>query len=621
MSIIKDLKNKNGDYTIINSTAEDCLNDLSKINIFVGANNSGKSRFMRSLYINIPLVFLPSNKQFETFLKQRDVIERQRYAHLNAILTEIKNIEFVVESKTPCPKFINHYNDYMDNENNRGVILPNGVEYNDIKFFKNFHEIDINDNLFKYDFYRIYIPSLRGLIPLIPSEFKSDEQSNDVYAERIRKDYFPDEGNIIIDVYDFLKKDDEDESESKVLPIGEVIGKSKYFSKHSIITGLQFYEYVKNYLLGDLEQREMIREYERFLSKEFFNKEVVLIPKVKDDVLTIKIGDEERPVYDLGEGIQSIILITLPLFLYLDSSKEDNTNVLVFIEEPEIGLHPTLQRKLIEILLDERFDNFQFFFTTHSNHFLDRQFENEDVSIYLFDKNSNSDDGSFFSIEKVDFNYPFKELGALPSAVLYSNCIILVEGSLDVECYRFYLDLYQEHLESTSNNLFFKENIHYSFLRGGGDEADKFVKENKYLYERLLYIRDADDKRKKQKKKNNYDKWGFKNYYFLKVRELENLIPKNVLINILEGEEKIKTKIKKDFNIDDYKKSDFYKFIAENILGCNKDKLKELVCDRSTMKTKLARKQKYYIEKYDDLTDEAKDIAKKMHEFISKMNE
>ena len=48
MSIIKDLKIENDDYTIINSPNEDWLMNLSMINIFVGANNTGKSRFMRS---------------------------------------------------------------------------------------------------------------------------------------------------------------------------------------------------------------------------------------------------------------------------------------------------------------------------------------------------------------------------------------------------------------------------------------------------------------------------------------------------------------------------------------------------------------------------------------------
>ena len=117
----------------------------------------------------------------------------------------------------------------------------------------------------------------------------------------------------------FLKKDDEDGS--RVLDLKDLIENSKYYSKHSIITGLQFYDSVKNYLLGDLEQREMISEYEKYLSKTFFDgKEVALIPKVNDDVLTVRINNEEYKIYDLGEGIQSIILITFPLFLLVISS-------------------------------------------------------------------------------------------------------------------------------------------------------------------------------------------------------------------------------------------------------------------------------------------------------------
>ena len=122
---------------------------------------------------------------------------------------------------------------------------------------------------------------------------------------------------------------------------------------------MQFYENVKNYLLGDLEQRKIISDYEKYLSKTFFDNEpVVIIPKINDDVLTVRIGEEEYKIYELGDGIQSIILITFPLFLYLDKAK--STSILVFIEEPEVGLHPKLQRKLIKTLLDDKFENYQF---------------------------------------------------------------------------------------------------------------------------------------------------------------------------------------------------------------------------------------------------------------------
>lgn len=494
MSIIKDLKIENDDYTIINSPNEDWLMNLSRINIFVGANNTGKSRFMRSLFYvdkDYSLKFLPNDPQFDTFLKQSEEFKKsinkkngfldsqdQRRAKSN-ILKSLHGIEFIEEGINPWPDLIRIYSN-IDNGSKK---QPMSYEHECNEIFKKFfNEIEIDDNLFRYNFYRIYIPSLRGLIPLLPSEFKSEEQTNDVYAERIKNDYFPDERNIIIDVNDFLKKDDEDGS--RVLDLKDLIENSKYYSKHSIITGLQFYDSVKNYLLGDLEQREMISEYEKYLSKTFFDgKEVALIPKVKDDVLTIKIGDEkERPIYNLGDGIQSIILITLPLFLYLDLSKRQNANVLVFIEEPEIGLHPSLQRTLIETLLDSRFENFQFFFTTHSNHFLDIQFENRDISIYSFDKSINGEESPIneFIVEKVDFNHlpTLEKLGALPSSVLACNCTLLVEESYDILHYDFYLKLYQEKLKNENPDVtIFKKGIHYSFLRGGGKETLKTVKE------------------------------------------------------------------------------------------------------------------------------------------------
>ena len=48
-----------------------------------------------------------------------------------------------------------------------------------------------------------------------------------------------------------------------------------------------------------------------------------------------------------------------------------NEEMLFFIEEPELNLHPGLQRKLIEAMLSDEFSNHQFFLTTHSNHLLD----------------------------------------------------------------------------------------------------------------------------------------------------------------------------------------------------------------------------------------------------------
>lgn len=637
MSIIKDLKIENDDYTIINSPNEDWLMNLSRINIFVGANNTGKSRFMRSLFYvdkDYSLKFLPNDPpQFDTFLKQSEEFKKsinkkngfldsqdQRRAKSN-ILKSLHGIEFIEEGINPWPDLIRIYSN-IDNGSKK---QPMSYEHECNEIFKKFfNEIEIDDNLFRYNFYRIYIPSLRGLIPLLPSEFKSEEQTNDVYAERIKNDYFPDERNIIIDVNDFLKKDDEDGS--RVLDLKDLIENSKYYSKHSIITGLQFYDSVKNYLLGDLEQREMISEYEKYLSKTFFDgKEVALIPKVKDDVLTIKIGDEkERPIYNLGDGIQSIILITLPLFLYLDLSKRQNANVLVFIEEPEIGLHPSLQRTLIETLLDSRFENFQFFFTTHSNHFLDIQFENRDISIYSFDKSINGEESPIneFIVEKVDFNHlpTLEKLGALPSSVLACNCTLLVEGSYDILHYDFYLKLYQEKLKNENPDVtIFKKGIHYSFLRGGGKETLKTVKEfNSIQKERIYTILDFDSEEESEKNKAFFNDMNYTNYKILDVKEVENLISKGVLLKILNSLREIrKLGITEDFDEEEYQKSNFYVFIKEKIIA---GEIPDNFFNEDTLKERFCYKEPNFTDNYDDLSDAAKEVTEEIYEFIKKNN-
>lgn len=63
MVILKDICLESRPYTIIDEEYSDRISNLSKVNIFVGANNTGKSRFLRSLFYldnNSKLKFFPS---------------------------------------------------------------------------------------------------------------------------------------------------------------------------------------------------------------------------------------------------------------------------------------------------------------------------------------------------------------------------------------------------------------------------------------------------------------------------------------------------------------------------------------------------------------------------------
>src|SRR5690606_9267999 len=97
---------------------------------------------------------------------------------------------------------------------------------------------------------RIYIPMLRGLRPI---QLQDNDFANtiDNYLLRCMKDYFEDS------------------------PV----------DREYIFTGLGLYENTKKLLLGNTENRNKIRAFERFLSECFFDgKDINIVPSIADDV-------------------------------------------------------------------------------------------------------------------------------------------------------------------------------------------------------------------------------------------------------------------------------------------------------------------------------------------------
>lgn len=248
---------------------------------------------------------------------------------------------------------------------------------------------------------KLYIPILRGTRPL-------DDSKTDYYAERTKKDY----------------------------QINETF------------TGLSIFKELQEHLLGRFEQRRLIREFEEFLSKSFFDgKEVSLIPYIKGDVVHIRIGEEERPIYELGDGIQSLIVLTFPLFLRKDEEWA------IFIEEPEAHLHPTWQRFFLKTI-DTYFSKHQFFFSTHSNVFINHG----EVSSYHVFQDETDGLTAIRYIDK-DSSGVLETLGYKASDLLYANYIVWVEGPSD----KVYVKAFIEAFDKT-----LIEGEHYSIMFYGG---------------------------------------------------------------------------------------------------------------------------------------------------------
>lgn len=623
MTIIQSLEIKNKTYNYINSKYIDEFLELSRVNIFIGENNSGKSRFLRSLFYynddekDSRIRFTVDSESYKKIYEQVKLFEKDYYEslkHRNTVLDEFDcamddvynailfNIEEdIYESACPLEELKKLYNTKIKTKRYRHV--HNTVDDLIIEIIETYFDKEdlLNKNeVFKYNFYKIYIPILRGLRPLK----NIDENKRDYYGLRTKEDYFGNKSNIRLNEYEHIKTNNDFNNE--------------------IITGCYFYEYLKRYILGDAKEREIIKEYEKYLSKTFFDgKSIELIPKEKDEVISVKIGnEEEQKIYDLGDGIQSIILITLPLFLNLNKVNENN-NILVFIEEPEINLHPRLQRKLIKTFLDDKFEHYQFFFTTHSNHFIDRTLENENISIYSFEKKFNEETETEFNIEKVPFNhYPtLNKLGALPSSVLMSNCTILVEGITDKAHYELYLKLYQDYMSKNNKNFKrFEEDTHYSFLVGGGSEAKNSVKEfGKIKKEKIFFITDQDNEEIANKLEKEYKKLNYENYYILPVKEVENLMSKEVIIKILKNWNNVSDYIIEngDFNEENYKHENFYKYLKDNLF----QNIPENFPNEDSFKKRFANYEYKNISSYEELTDEIKEVTEKLYSFIAINNE
>lgn len=167
------------------------------------------------------------------------------------------------------------------------------------------------------------------------------------------------------------------------------------------------------------------------------------IPAKLDDVY-VSIKGKILPLHSLGTGIHELIILAAAVTIIDDA--------VFCIEEPEIHLHPELQKKFIHYI--KRNTNNQYLITTHSNAFFDM----DGVNIYycrLKDQNTTCELINTDS-EK---HTVLSDLGYKASDILQSNFIIYVEGPSD----RIYLNHW---IQGKNPSLI--EGLHYSIMFYGG---------------------------------------------------------------------------------------------------------------------------------------------------------
>lgn len=584
----------NNDYNFIDSNC--CFGTLSKTNIFIGENNSGKSRFLRHLFETD--FYAISDERFVEFCtitkgavyNYYETVPKSDLAKFNKIyerlgrehsqFANVGNKFFTTLEKhsTLCRNVDRFYFPVIRGTKDYKTIINNKLK----SFLDSTRAIQNTDSINHY-------------ISLLNLETQGLE-SFDVYNDIITHEYF---------------KDDKGLSEK-------------------ILTGGKLYKEIKSMLLGDESQRTTIEEFQNFLQKSFFNEydKVQLIPNEKEKVLYVKIGKDERAIYNWGDGTQQLIIILFSLFKH-----KDEQNKLFFIEEPELYLHPGVLRKFIEVINSNQFKNHQYFITTHSNVVLDTSADTN-MSIFKFKKvkDVSKNEGKSFLIEQCNNGDVslLNELGVRNSSVFLSNCSIWVEGITDRLYLKHYLKLYVQHFEKKE----YRENLDYTFIEYGGGNIVHFnfgeedVSESinaKYINNKIFLIADNDNTKEgsaKAKRKERLRELLGENFYELSVKEVENLITFDTLRKVIltqnpKKENDINNAFTREKPFANKGLGDFIDALFKN------NEIKKYATEGGTIKNKIefCRTVIEVVDSFDKLSDEAKSLTEKIYAFIEKNNQ
>jgi len=614
--ILKGWRSFSGDEGIM-------IDSLSKVNIFVGANNSGKSNLFKYLYHIREMVRKVQPKQ-----NKRD--ELDGYDLLNGVPLSFRLQDTWAEEGSDIVCTI----EVDESENLGGEALNRFHETSEIRL-KVHHKIDDQKTCFSimYDNQFTLLEEFQNTNPKV---FNPNTSS---FVSPVEGIGYP--NHTVLYWRSFL------DSLVFVDPVRHYSrNRPEYFESDFDGSNI-IQEIIELRNEHDTDWREFKLKIEEWLKAILFEPEIILDPTNERLRFYIRRGRKTIATFleNLGTGVSQLIMLLS--YLYLNRSRPLN----VFIEEPESNLHPEAVIQLVKIM-EDNFTLHRFFITTHSSILIDQVNNNWTIHrVYRKEENASK----VLPCTEILQQYSvLDELGIRPSQLLQSNIIIWVEGPSD----RTYVNKWI----SDNSNLI--EGKHYSFLMYGGanlashnffDDIDyiNILKTSRYsiiLCDSDKVCEEDDLKKRVAQIIDRVDSMSFddgmklKDYVYIWVtegREIENYIPKDLFESVIFSEQNVRKymyvdngsgqKVRKDLKykldsveLDKFQSFDVFfanKYLFEDDRKLDSKQISNISTELSQKKSSLAKSIASIWESrhYDQKTDLSKRVAD-IIEHIKKAN-
>lgn len=402
---------------------------FSKINLFIGQNNCGKSNILKFIHDVYPELSKKGRIKFSSLDQHRSSSSSVKFvAGISISLQNFKATESEYISNEIEPRL-------KENERALDYVLKVFKTKSQINKTKNVWfdfntELQCIDTDWKPAFESLANDEIQFLWHILTNATGGDRNHN-WFPESLKK-LAPTFKPIQVVLIPAIRK------------IGVKESASEDFSGEGIVERLAK---LQNPNVLSQEDRNKFNNINDFLQYVTGNSTACIeIPHERDTIL-VHMDNRVLPLESLGTGIHEVIILASAATVLEDT--------VICLEEPELHLNPVLQKKLIKYLLDST--NNQYFISTHSAAFMDTP----EAEIYHISLNQGESTVRRVPSDRLKSEV-CEDLGYHPSDLLQSNCIIWVEGPSD----RIYINYW---IHTASPELV--EGIHYSIMFYGGKLA------------------------------------------------------------------------------------------------------------------------------------------------------